>query len=551
MPPPHAAVTEGSTTAAASPCAAAERTDVDGRPVVHIATGKQAWLEEDEGGGSSTTISGLIAEHAEVSFDRAAELVRFGAVYVGEMVDNNTNNIARNKAGEKQRRGVGARGSYTAGGAPSAAATAKMSAKAAQRPPFQGNSFEHMRLRRLDGSEALATPSAGSYLRVHCDPRTFSAARTTDWSKRVVALTADYVVIDKPAGVPTVPTIDNAVENALHQAGLAVAGMHASGRDISLLPPPPPPPPAPFPSLHAVSRLDVCTSGLVIFARNKHAAAALNQSFRDRKVSKRYLALLVPGPAVGAGPVAHCCRSKAFDGQRRPRIYADYDEELLDGGKWGGAWQEARSTVLLCVPATGAAAAAAVARDLAETEQNALVLANTAAGAAARLKSELTAGIEAAESSGIIEGVTGTDTAVAFGNVHGETKNGTIGSCTAASADTAATFTPASPAVSVPEASEVVEGRYYPHLCAIQLETGRTHQLRLQLAAMGAAVVGDTRYRGVVGRAHRGLPADDRTDIFGQEPEAIALQAARLEFEWGDSRVVYAAKRPTWALQDA
>ncbi|CAN0510952.1 unnamed protein product, partial [Scytosiphon promiscuus] len=44
---------------------------------------------------------------------------------------------------------------------------------------------------------------------------------------------------------------------------------------------------------------------------------------------------------------------------------------------------------------------------------------------------------------------------------------------------------------------------------------------------MGAAVVGDTRYRGIVGRVHQGLAQDDRTDIFGKEPEMIALQAAR------------------------
>lgn len=92
------------------------------------------------------------------------------------------------------------------------------------------------------------------------------------------------------------------------------------------------------------------------------------------------------------------------------------------------------------------------------------------------------------------------------------------------------------------------EGDHVPHLCAMELETGRTHQLRLQLAAMGSAIVGDTRYRGVVGRVHRGLSVDDDTSRFGQEPEAIALQAARIEFEWQGRTVVFSTDRPSWAL---
>lgn len=319
------------------------------------------------------------------------------------------------------------------------------------------------------------------------------------------------------------PTIDNAVQNCVFQASLAVAGLPAGSRS---LPPP----------LHAVSRLDVCTSGIVVFARHKEAAKRLNELFRDRKVRKRYLALLTPGPPVPLGPLVHCCRSKAFDGSRRPRIYADFDEELLAGDKWGGAWQDARSTVLLCAPATGAAAAAAVAADRAEMEAEARALEESPAGVAARLEAELAAGLGLGSGSspeemeqasrGVSSGVDGKEG-------HEEKSR----------------MLDAEGAAAAPGAGGEVDDQV-PHLCAMELETGRTHQLRLQLAATGAAIVGEKRYRGVVGQVHRGLREDDDTSKFGQEPEEIALQAARIEFEWNGSTVVYSAGRPSWALSD-
>ena len=172
---------------------------MDGRRTVHIAT-RQAWLEDED----EITISDLIALQASVSADRARELVRFGAVYIGEVVESGWKNTAK-----KQRLGESGRGGDAGRGAGvSTAAAAKMASKAAQQAPFRGTSFEHMRLRRLGALEAEAYPPAGSYLRVHCDPRTFPVARSTDWTERIVAATDDYVVVDKPAGVPSVPTID-------------------------------------------------------------------------------------------------------------------------------------------------------------------------------------------------------------------------------------------------------------------------------------------------------------------------------------------------------
>lgn len=48
--------------------------------------------------------------------------------------------------------------------------------------------------------------------------------------------------------------------------------------------------------LWVVHRLDKGTSGLIVFARNSHAHQHLNQQFRERNVSKRYHAVVMPPP---------------------------------------------------------------------------------------------------------------------------------------------------------------------------------------------------------------------------------------------------------------
>lgn len=45
-----------------------------------------------------------------------------------------------------------------------------------------------------------------SYIRVHCLPKRFPAYHQVSWSRRVIADGPDFVVMNKPGGVPVAPT---------------------------------------------------------------------------------------------------------------------------------------------------------------------------------------------------------------------------------------------------------------------------------------------------------------------------------------------------------
>jgi tRNA pseudouridine32 synthase/23S rRNA pseudouridine746 synthase len=80
---------------------------------------------------------------------------------------------------------------------------------------------------------------------------------------------AHLLVCDKPAGL------------------LAVPGRGEAGRDCLLARLQPR-----WPDLEVVHRLDMATSGLIVFARGKAAQRALGIAFAERRVHKRYVAVV-------------------------------------------------------------------------------------------------------------------------------------------------------------------------------------------------------------------------------------------------------------------
>jgi 23S rRNA pseudouridine1911/1915/1917 synthase len=85
----------------------------------------------------------------------------------------------------------------------------------------------------------------------------------------------DLVVVDKPAGLLTAPTPESDRNN------LAMALSRRAG--------------GPAPGVFVVHRIDLETSGLVVFAKTAHANRVLAEKFRTHDIERAYLAV-VAGP---------------------------------------------------------------------------------------------------------------------------------------------------------------------------------------------------------------------------------------------------------------
>lgn len=95
---------------------------------------------------------------------------------------------------------------------------------------------------------------------------------------------ASLVAIDKPAGVPSHPTLARRAGTALQLAESLLE--RRKSRKVRLWP---------------VHRLDAPTSGVLLFAKSADAARRLSRSFADRLVRKRYWAVVegIPEPPSG------------------------------------------------------------------------------------------------------------------------------------------------------------------------------------------------------------------------------------------------------------
>lgn len=94
-----------------------------------------------------------------------------------------------------------------------------------------------------------------SYLRVHTHPRRFPS-EIFDLKKCLIEETEDYIVINKPSGLPVHPTVDNQIENVANLISNEIKH-----------------------EIHVTHRLDVGTSGLLILAKNKKFQSEMNQIF--------------------------------------------------------------------------------------------------------------------------------------------------------------------------------------------------------------------------------------------------------------------------------
>lgn len=114
----------------------------------------------------------------------------------------------------------------------------------------------------------------------------------------IIHLDEAMIVLDKPAGLLSVPGRGEGKDDCLiHRAQ------------------------AEFPEALIVHRLDMGTSGLLVLARGPEMQRALSIAFQDRRVSKRYVALVAGHLAEEAGEIA---LPLLCDWPNRPRQKVDF-----------------------------------------------------------------------------------------------------------------------------------------------------------------------------------------------------------------------------------
>lgn len=139
-----------------------------------------------------------------------------------------------------------------------------------------------------------------------------------------------WVVIDKPAGLLSVPG-KGADKQDCAASRVRAAFAHAAGPLI-------------------VHRLDMDTSGLLLFGLDPDAQKALSAQFERRVVSKAYTALVAGVPWAESGEVNVPMR---LDVDRRPVQIVDFDHGRPAVTRWRVLSLEADRTRLRLEPLTG------------------------------------------------------------------------------------------------------------------------------------------------------------------------------------------------------
>lgn len=105
-----------------------------------------------------------------------------------------------------------------------------------------------------------------------------------------------------------------------------------------------------WPDALVVHRLDQATSGLVVFGRGAAAQRALSMAFAERRVAKRYTAVVAGSPAGNEGRIE---LPLVCDWPNRPRQMVDFTRGKPSLTHWRVLAHEGSRTRLALQPVTG------------------------------------------------------------------------------------------------------------------------------------------------------------------------------------------------------
>jgi len=148
----------------------------------------------------------------------------------------------------------------------------------------------------------------GAYIRVHTKPRRFPQ-NDYNWQERILFNDDNFLVVQKPSGLPVHASVDNCLENLQ---------MYLSSYLQT--------------DLFITHRLDVPTSGLIVLAKNREFLALFNHLLASRSVKKFYRAR-AQGLQLVEGLVTHYMEPS-------PRAPKNVSRENQPG------WQECQLRIL-------------------------------------------------------------------------------------------------------------------------------------------------------------------------------------------------------------
>ncbi len=106
-----------------------------------------------------------------------------------------------------------------------------------------------------------------SQVRVHTKPRRYNI--DDDWKSLIVFENQDFLIANKPAGLPSHPSVDNKIENSLTQFSTAIKSQ-----------------------LYITHRLDTLTEGLIVYGKNSYFVNSFNKQLQEKMITKKYIALV-------------------------------------------------------------------------------------------------------------------------------------------------------------------------------------------------------------------------------------------------------------------